>query len=583
MKDRQHSDDRLHDHLHTSRFILSADALAYRLSEDDLTPVNATRFDRNATLVALGENAFDVLVIGGGITGAGVARDAAMRGLRVALVEQNDFASGTSSRSSRLVHGGVRYLEHGQLHLVWESSRERRTLLRIAPHLVRPLAFTWPVYRNARVPRWKLAIGLTMYDALALFRNVGRHVRLNARGVMAKEPRLLSAGLTGGAQYWDAATDDVRLTLANMMSARAHGAVILNHARVSGVLRDDAGRVTGARVIDVESGAMCEVRAKVTVNAAGPWSDRVEEMVQPTTKTAVRGSKGVHVAVPRSRVGNIAAITLTAPQDGRVMFVLPAGAFTIIGTTDTFEDVEPSDVRASEADVAYLLASANHHFPDARLTRADVVSAWAGLRPLAAATGAHEDPGNVSREHTIDEPSPGLVRVTGGKLTTYRAMAAQVVDVLVRLIGKGGGGARTDDEALDGGALDNVNATIVEATRATADPVIAERLVHAHGVEWPQVWALAANDAALLARVSPERPYILAELRYGVEREMARTLGDLLIRRVPLAFETADNGRDAARHVAPIVAGWLRWDAAAIDLALVAYDREVSSMFDVER
>ena len=551
--------------------------------EDDLTPANATRFDRNAILAALGENTFDVLVIGGGITGAGVARDAAMRGLAVALVEQNDFASGTSSRSSRLVHGGVRYLEHGQLHLVWESSRERRTLLRIAPHLVRPLAFTWPVYRNARVPRWKLGIGLTMYDALALFRNVGRHVRLNARGVLAKEPRLLTTGLTGGAQYWDAATDDVRLTLANIMSARELGAVVMNHARVSGMLRGDDGRVTGARVIDVESGATVEVRATVTVNAAGPWSDRVEEMVQPSTKTAVRGSKGVHVAVPRSRVGNVAAITLTAPQDGRVMFVLPAGAFTIIGTTDTFDDVAPSDVRASETDVAYLLTSANHHFPDAKLTRGDVVSAWAGLRPLAAATGPQEDPGSVSREHTIDEPTPGLVRVTGGKLTTYRAMAAQVVDVLVRLIGKGGGGSRTDDESLDGGAIDDVKSTIDTATRATNDPVIAERLVHAHGSEWKHVWALAESDAELRERISPERPYVLAELRYAVEREMARTLGDLLIRRVPLAFETVDNGREAARHVAPFVARWLRWTPARVDLALVDYDREVAAMFTVER
>ena len=547
------------------------------------TPLTSPDSERTRTRKEFSSAPFDVLVIGGGITGAGVARDAAMRGLRVALVEQNDFASGTSSRSSRLVHGGVRYLEHGQLHLVFESSRERRTLLRIAPHLVRPLAFTWPVYKGARVPRWKLGIGLTMYDALALFRNVGRHVRLDSRGVMAREPRLLSTGLTGGAQYWDAATDDVRLTLANVMSARQLGAMVMNHARVSGMLRDDAGRVTGARVIDVESGVMMEVRATVTVNAAGPWSDRVEDLVQASTRTAVRGSKGVHVSVPRSRVGNVAAITLTAPQDGRVMFVLPAGAFTIIGTTDTFDDVEPADVRASEADVQYLLTSANHHFPDAKLTRTDVVSAWAGLRPLAAATGPQEDPGSVSREHTIDEPTPGLVRVTGGKLTTYRAMAAQVVDVLVRSLGKGASRARTDEEPVDGGAITDVVATIAAATRATNDPVVAERLVHAHGSEWSRVWALADADATLRERVSPERPYIMAELRYGVEREMARTLGDLLIRRVPLAFETADNGRAAARHVAPTVATWLRWDAAALDVELVAYDREVSAMFDVER
>jgi len=291
----------------------------------------------------------------------------------------------------------------------------------------------------------------------------------------------------------------------------------------------------------------------------------------------------VHLNVPRSRVGNVAAITLTAPQDGRVMFVLPAGAFTIIGTTDTFDDVEPSDVRASEADVEYLLTSANHHFPEAQLTRADVVSAWAGLRPLAAATGAHEDPGSVSREHTIDEPTPGLVRVTGGKLTTYRAMAAQVVNVLVRSTGKGSRSTTTDRHPLHGGAIGDVNAMIADATRATGDPVVAERLVHAHGSEWSRVWALAASDGAMRERISPERPYVLAELRYGVEREMAWTLGDLLIRRVPIAFETKDNGREAARRVAPVVAGWLHWDAATLDLALVEYDREVAAMFAVER
>ncbi len=545
--------------------------------------VTDTTPSRSASIAALSAQPFDVLIMGGGITGAGVARDAVMRGLRVALVEQSDFASGTSSRSSRLVHGGVRYLEHGQLHLVFESSRERRILLRIAPHLVRPLAFTWPVYRGARVPRWKLGIGLTMYDALALFRNIGRHVRLNVRGVLAREPRLLAAGLRGGAQYWDAATDDVRLTLANVMSAREAGAVVVNHARVFGLLRDDDGRVTGARVVDVESGANVEVRARVTVNAAGPWSDRVQELAQTAAIAGVRGSKGVHVCVARSRVGNVAAVTLTAPQDGRVMFVLPAGAFTIIGTTDTFDDVAPSEVRATETDVEYLLTSANHHFPEAKLARSDVVSAWAGLRPLAATTGSQKDPGSVSREHTIDEPTPGLIRVTGGKLTTYRAMAAQVVDVVAQTLGVVVEPVGTDRTPLHGGALNSVVETIDAATRVTEDPVLAERLVHAHGAEWPSVWSLATGDATLRERVSPERPYVLAELRYGVERELARTLGDLLIRRVPLAFETADNGREAARHVGPYVAQWLGWDAAALDLALVDYDREVSAMFSVGR
>ncbi len=537
---------------------------------------------RRATLFdALAARPFDVLVIGGGITGAGTARDAAMRGLRVALVEQADFASGTSSRSSRLVHGGVRYLEHGQVGLVFESSRERRTLRRIAPHLVRPLSFTWPVYDGARIGRWKLAAGLTLYDVLALFRNVGRHERLDARGVVAREPRVNQQQLTGGARYWDAATDDARLTLANVLSAQRAGAIVANHARVTGMLRDGS-RIAGASVVDVDTGATVDIRARAVVNAAGPWSDRVERLARPASAAAVRGSKGVHVSVPRSRVGNVAALTLIAPQDGRVMFVLPAGAFTIIGTTDTFDDVSPDEVRANERDVAYLLESANHYFPDAALTRSDVVSAWAGLRPLAVAAGGGATASAASREHAISEIEPGLIRVTGGKLTTYRAMASEVVDAVQRSLGDSPTKARTAHEPLPGGDIADVAREITEATRTIDDGVVAERLVHAYGSAWRAVWAQVHDDDMLRTRIAPERPYVLAELRYAVEHELARTFGDLLIRRTPVAFETQDHGRNAARRIAPSVASWLGWDSGATDAALADYDREVARVFTID-
>ncbi|CAN5900079.1 glycerol-3-phosphate dehydrogenase/oxidase [soil metagenome] len=545
------------------------------------TSLPSPELRRLHAFTALGAAPFDVLVIGGGITGAGVARDAALRGLKVALVEQDDFASGTSSRSSRLIHGGVRYLEHGQVHLVFESSRERRTLQRIAPHLVRPLAFTWPVYRGARVPRWKLGIGLALYDVLALFRNVGRHRRLDARGVIAREPRLLQAGLAGGAQYWDAAADDVRLTLANVLSAQGAGAVVVNHARVEALLRDGE-RITGVRVLDVVRGGAVDVRARVTVNATGPWSDRVESLAHAGSVAGVRGSKGVHVSVPRSRMGNVAALTLVAPQDGRVMFVLPAGAFTIIGTTDTFDDVAPEDVRAAETDVSYLLAAANHYFPEAQLARTDVVSAWAGLRPLAAGHGSDGDPGSASREHSIATTMPGLVRVTGGKLTTYRAMAEEIVDVVEQEGGFRRAKSSTAHVPLGGGDLVDLRETIMDATRTIGDAVIAERLVHAHGSAWRGVWAPVATDALLGTRVAPDRPYLLAELHYGVTHELARTLGDLLIRRTPVAFETADHGRTAARSVAGSVGTWLGWSEEETARALAAYDAETARVFTVE-
>ena len=542
-----------------------------------MTPRSA----RQRTLEALARGPFDLLVIGGGITGAGVARDAAMRGLRTALVEQDDFASGTSSRSSRLVHGGVRYLEHGQLALVFESSAERRTLGRIARHLVRPMAFTWPVYAGARVPRWKLAAGLMLYDLLALFRNVGRHERLTAADVLAREPRVRSDALVGGARYWDAATDDARLTLATIRSAVAAGAVAVNHARVAS-LTTTARRVGGARVVDAMTGARLDVAARVVVNATGPWSETVERMADGEARPMVRGSKGVHVLVARDRIGNAGALTLLSPRDGRVMFVLPAGDFTIVGTTDTYEAVSPDQVRASEADVSYLLETANHFFPGARLRRDDVISAWAGLRPLKAGDAGADDPASASREHTITERTPGLVSVTGGKLTTYRAMARHVVDAVQRSLGTRPTQCETARVPLAGGSLADASADIAAATVLTGDAAIATRLVNAHGDAWRAVWSLAASDAVLAERVEPTRPYLLAELLNAVREEHAMTLGDLLIRRTPLAFELRDHGRGAARRVSSHVARWLAWTPVEMRAAIAEYDAEVERMFRVE-
>ena len=518
-------------------------------------------------------------MIGGGITGAGVARDAALRGLRVALVEQHDYASGTSSRSSRLVHGGVRYLEHGELGLVFESSRERRTLQRIAPHLVRPLSFTWPVYRGARVPRWKLGAGLLLYDVLSLFRN-RRHVRLDARAVHASEPALRTEALVGGARYWDAATDDIRLTLATVLSAQRAGAVVLNHSAVTGLVRRE-GRVVGATVANLlDEGATTTVHARVVVNATGPWSDEVERMAAAQAGAGVRGSKGVHVSVARARVGNVSAVTLTAPQDGRVMFVLPAGYYTIIGTTDSYDATHPEDVHATRADVTYLLEAANHYFPEARLTERDVIGAWAGIRPLAA-SGATGAPSSASREHSIEESVPGLVRVTGGKLTTYRSMAEEIVDRVERVLGGSPTPSRTATIPLVGGDLHDPQEEVAHAVAATGDEAIARRLVSAYGTAWHGVWSLTQADPALAAAVEPGLPYLHAELLHAVTHEQAATLGDLLVRRTPVAFETRDHGRSASRRIARVVGRWMRWSDVEIDEAVAAYDEESRRIFRI--
>jgi glycerol-3-phosphate dehydrogenase len=492
------------------------------------------------------DTTFDVLVIGGGITGAGVARDAALRGLRVLMVEKDDFASGTSSRSSRLIHGGLRYLEHGQLHLVLESTAERRRLLRLAPHLVHPLRFVWPVYEHARVPLWKVRAGVTLYDALALFRGDAHHRSLDARGVTTLEPALASAGLRGGVLYFDAATDDVRLTLANVLDAERLGAVVLNHVAVT-AFAVDRGAVSGARLVDHLTGETRDVRARTLVNATGPWSDDVRGLEGGSREARVRGSKGAHILVPRARVGNVEALTLLAPADGRVMFALPAGDFAVLGTTDTFTSEHPDEVRASAADVSYLLNAANTFFPAAHLTRADVVSAWAGIRPLRA-TGT-SSPDAASRDHAVEITPGGVVTVTGGKLTTYRIMAAQVVDAVEDQLGR-----RT-------------------TCRTGSIPLTNDAALRD---------AECARDARSREPVSASLPYRFGELRWAVEHEHARTLGDLLIRRTRVAFESADHGLGVAAAAAEYVAPILAWDAAAMIDAVARYDEDIRRIFTID-
>ncbi len=543
---------------------------------------------RAESLAALGDREFDLLVVGGGITGCGVARDAAQRGLRVALVEKHDFAAGTSSRSSRLVHGGVRYLEHGRLHLVFESSAERRRLLGLAPHLVRPLPFTWPVYRGARIGRWKLVAGLMLYDALALFQNVGRHRRLRPDDVAAQEPQLLRDGLVGGALYYDAATDDARLTLANALGAAAAGAIVTNYVEL---VAFDAGgeptRATGATVVDRLGSGEIRVRARVIVNATGPWSDvvrRLEERAAGRRASTVdsappvlRGSVGAHIAIRRERIGNRGAITLVSPIDGRVMFVLPDGAYTVIGTTERPSDVPPEDVRATGTDVSYLLESANAFFPQARLTPADVVSAWAGIRPLVAVDPSG-DLGSASREHAITRGPAGVITITGGKLTTYRVMAAQVVDEVDRTLDRRWRRSVTASIPLPGGDLSSVDHAVAEARAAIGDGAVAQRLVLAYGSGWRAVWQCAQATPGGTGRVVPHLPYLFGEMRYAVQHEMAQTLGDLLIRRTRLAFETTDHGLSAA----PAVAGALGWSEAQQAREVDRYRAEIGRIFSID-
>lgn len=528
---------------------------------------------RCASVDRLTAKPYDVLVIGGGITGAGIARDAAMRGFRTALIEAKDLGAGTSSHSSRLIHGGLRYLEQGQFRLVHEATRERRTLLRIAPHLVRPLAFIFPVHQGDRVPLWKLAAGMLLYDLLAPLRNVRRHRILGKRRLLAEEPMLRERGLVGGAKYYDAQCDDARLVIATARSAMLHGADVATYTRVIGLERS-GGQVRGAIVEDalMQHG---QVRASVVVNATGPWTDQLRRLEDPAATPLLRPTRGVHVMVRRERLGHTAAITLTSPIDGRVMFVLPWGEFSYIGTTDTDETGPPEQAAPSEADRHYLLRSANACFPHAHLTEADIVSSWAGVRALLD-SGDHGTASSVSREHLIRRGPAGMLTIAGGKLTTYRSMAAELVDEVAGELNRREGRPRperaaTDTEALPGGEAADLGPMRQTILDLGVGEETAEHLLRHYGTEAAAVCNLGRLDRELLARLHPEHPAIEAEVLHHARRELATRIDDVLVRRIHLHYETSDHGALAAPRVAALLGAELEWDEARLARELAAW------------
>lgn len=377
------------------------------------------------SLAELARQPVDVLVIGGGIVGAGVARDAAMRGLSTVLVEQSDFASGTSSRSSRLLHGGMRYLAQGRVGLVREASLEKRILGHIAPHLAQPLAFIFPARKQTSWPRWKLAVGAKLYDLLCGLRNFGRSRVLGRGDALALLPWLSAEGLTGAVRYFDALTNDARLVIDTLRSAALHGAAAFNYVRLTGAQLDgDAWR---CELRETDAGTTHVLRARAVVNASGPWSDRL-----PQSKTSLRLTKGVHLVVSRDRLPVPDAVVM--PEGRRILFAIPWGERVILGTTDTDYDGPLDNPTCDDADARYVLDVVNEAFPPAKLTPADVISTWAGLRPLVADPDGN--PSDISRRHEVKMNQPGWWDVTGGKLTTYRLMAEETVDAVAKHVGR---------------------------------------------------------------------------------------------------------------------------------------------------
>ncbi len=555
---------------------------------------------RVADLRRLRTEEFDVLVVGGGATGAGAALDAASRGLKVALVEARDLASGTSSRSSKLIHGGLRYLEQLELHLVHEALTERGLLsTRLAPHLVRPVPILVPLTGNSRpvdlpgrvARRAYYGLGVAAYDAFAGLFGGGRgmplHRHLSRDGARRVFPSLRAEGLNGAIRYYDGQVDDARLVVNLARTAASLGAALVTSARVTGFVRA-AREVVGVRLRDMEAPGSddFEVRAKTVIAATGVWSDDMTRMlddvgVRPGLR--VRASKGVHLVVPRSAITGDAGLILRTAKS--VLFVIPWGGHWIIGTTDTDWELDRAHPAASASDIRYLLDQVNTVL-DRPLTTDDIEGVYAGLRPLLS--GDSESTSALSREHAVVEPMLGLLLVAGGKYTTYRVMASDVVDRAVRRLGRGLRRSRTDQLPLLG--ADGYAAAWRDrqdiARRHELPAGVVEHLLERYGTLTTHLLALIAADPLLGAPLTGAPEYLAAEVAYAAQAEGALHLDDVLTRRTRISFETPHRGAESAGHAAEVLGKVLGWDetvrAREVEhyLAQVEAERQSQTMPD---
>jgi glycerol-3-phosphate dehydrogenase len=539
---------------------------------------------RQHNLERLATETFDYIIVGGGITGAGIARDAAMRGRRVALIEKSDFAFGTSSRSSKLVHGGVRYLETFEFGLVFEASTERRRLRHMAPYLVKPLPFLLPIYKGAKNGFYKIMAGMWLYDILSLFRNIKRHKMLRPKEVLGIFPPLRADGLTGAPRYYDCGVDDARLTLLTLLSAHDHGALIANYTQVTGLVKI-AGKTKGVVVRDVLTGQEITVHGEVVISALGPWTDAILKMDDPKAQSLMRPTKGVHVLVKRARLGSDHALGYFSPRDGRLMFLIPWDEFSIIGTTDTDYRGDLDNVYADDKDIDYILDAINVQFPSVHLTKADIISTYAGVRPLVSEGAEKGTESSVSREHKIWETPSGLLCIAGGKLTTYRSMGKQLVDVAEKKLTKLTGAAvvadpHSDREALMAGGVagmqEDLSASAHASLGARLPTDVIEHLLHAYGSGYPHVTAILDENPHLSERIVADLPYIKAEAVHAVRNEMAMTLIDVMSRRLHLLMEDRNQGLDVVATLAELVGEELGWSADEQQRQVAAYRAEVA-------
>jgi glycerol-3-phosphate dehydrogenase len=527
---------------------------------------------RRTALKRLSDEVFDVVVIGGGATGTGCALDAATRGLDVALVEARDFAAGTSSRSSKLVHGGLRYLEQRNFGLVREALKERSLLLNVlAPHLVTPVPFLLPLTEWWQ--RAYIGAGLALYDSLGGHEGLPRHRHLTKRGALKIAPALRPDALRGAIQYYDGKVDDARHTMTVARTAAQYGAAVVSNTRVIGFLR--AGeRVTGVRVRDELSGTETEVRARMVVNATGVWTDDVQALVGERGKFKVRASKGIHLVVPRDRLQLDTGLILRTEKS--VLFVIPWGRHWIIGTTDTDWELDKAHPAASAADIDYVLEHVNAVL-EQPLTHADVEGVYAGLRPLL--TGESESTSKLSREHTVAVPVPGMVAVAGGKYTTYRIMARDAIDVVARNLDRTVPESATHVTPLLGAsgfkALWNRRDRV--ASNSGVHEAWIEHLLRRYGTRIEDLLALIAERPELGKPLQGADDYLAAEVTYACSHEGALHLDDVLARRTRISIETWDRGLEAATHAAPLMAEVLGWDEATTAEEVEIYRARVAA------
>jgi glycerol-3-phosphate dehydrogenase len=533
--------------------------------------------NRQAALARLADEPWDVLIVGGGIVGSGALLDATTRGLKAALIEQDDLAVGTSSRSSRLIHGGLRYLEDLRLPLVREALSERARLLRLAPHLVHLERFLFPLYGWPLVQRAYMGAGFALYDLLGAARDGGRARHLSADAVAGLAPGIRRAGLRGGITYADGVEDDARFSLGVARTAMMAGATVVTRARVTGLRTDRSGAIAGIRVHDQLDDVDLDVRSRRVIDATGAWLADPETRLGGSEVSLVP-SRGSHLVFARERLPLAQGLTIRVP--GRVVFVIPSPGVWIVGTTDTAMRGAPDRPVPTQAEVAQILANVNRVL-EADLRPSDAVGAFAGLRPLVGVPGADTDTARVSREHTIHREASGLVRVSGGKYTTYRLMARDAVDAVLE--GEGSPPpSRTHETRLVGadarGRLDRLAQELVE--RTGLEQAVTTALVGRHGTRASEVVALG-QATNLLRPLVPGRTELEAEVAWAVEDELALSLDDILSRRLRLAMSLPDRGAAVAGRTARIAGERLGWDAERQALEIRRYLETAHREYDV--